>query len=174
MPGLYTDEEWAWIKAERARRAAWLALPKWERDRRRALIRLERKRKNELPHWVKHRGFHRKLRKLGFESYRDYLKSDHWARKRDEYRRSGLPQWCIGCNDKRFQLHHRSYTRLGAERLTDLIPLCRDCHRKVHDPVNEGETRLQHVHVILRRIFGWSRAEMNERFAPFGVFGNHK
>ena len=30
-------------------------------------------------------------------------------------------------------LHHASYERLGHERSTDLIPLCRDHHQAVHD-----------------------------------------
>lgn len=30
------------------------------------------------------------------------------------------------------QLHHQTYTRLGFERLTDLVPLCEKCHKATH------------------------------------------
>ena len=30
-------------------------------------------------------------------------------------------------------LHHRSYDRFGVEAFTDLLPLCRDCHTRLHD-----------------------------------------
>ena len=33
---------------------------------------------------------------------------------------------------ERGDLHHRSYSRLGHERLRDLIPLCRICHIALH------------------------------------------
>jgi predicted HNH restriction endonuclease len=29
-------------------------------------------------------------------------------------------------------LHHRTYKNLGNERLNDLVPLCPDCHDRVH------------------------------------------
>lgn len=71
------------------------------------------------------------MRRLGFASYRDYLRSPHWLGLRRTYRVSSLPQVCV-CGDEDVQLHHLTYERVGAERLTDLTPLCRGCHALVH------------------------------------------
>jgi hypothetical protein len=40
---------------------------------------------------------------------------------------------CEFCKRRRkFNLHHKTYERLGHERTTDLIILCDDCHTEVH------------------------------------------
>lgn len=62
-----------------------------------------------------------------------YLASPRWAMKKDAYRASGRPQACLMCGAERVDLHHRTYKRLGRERLTDLVPLCRTHHEAVHD-----------------------------------------
>lgn len=68
-------------------------------------------------------------------AYAAYMRSPKWRETRERYRRSKLPQNCQGCGKRRqagHHLHHRTYVRLGHERLTDLIPLCPTCHKKVH------------------------------------------
>jgi hypothetical protein len=120
------------------------------------------------------KSFIRRLRALGFASYRDYLASPHWREVRLAYRRSSLPQECIGCRSPRYQLHHRSYARIGREKLTDFIPLCRDCHKRVHAFEKIHGTRIQQTHVILRRIFGWTKTQTIDRFAPFSKRGREK
>lgn len=72
------------------------------------------------------------LRELGFLSYREYLKSDHWRGVKDHYRQTRMPQTCVVCRDPNIDLHHRSYKRLGVERMDDLVPLCRDHHEAAH------------------------------------------
>lgn len=72
-----------------------------------------------------------KLQRLGFRNYAEYLASDHWRELRERYRASDRPQFCE-CGSRKVSLHHLTYERLGAERLTDLIAVCRDCHRKLH------------------------------------------
>jgi hypothetical protein len=69
---------------------------------------------------------------LGFNSYRDYLHSDHWKSLRADYCASGLPQYCYVCHDWNFDLHHKTYKRIGCEKLTDLIALCRLHHELTH------------------------------------------
>jgi len=49
------------------------------------------------------------------------------------YRRSKLRQTCRVCADPNVDLHHRTYIRLGDEKMTDLEPLCREHHEAVHD-----------------------------------------
>ncbi len=64
--------------------------------------------------------------------YLEYLKTPHWAsvRKRClvyyEYR-------CALCySESLLNCHHRTYLRMGCERPSDVICLCRDCHEKHH------------------------------------------
>jgi hypothetical protein len=117
------------------------------------------------------KSFTNKLRKLGFASYDDYLASEHWQKKRAEYFASGLPEDCIGCGRTRSErpitLHHRTYTRLGCEQLLDLIPLCMECHGRVHEYERTHKTNINGTHKILRMLFKWSKDEMRRRFAPF-------
>jgi hypothetical protein len=75
------------------------------------------------------------LRKLGYDNYMAYLLSPEWASVRERYRTSEsnkLPQKCVVCSDSHFDLHHRTYKRLGAELLSDLVPLCRLHHEELH------------------------------------------
>jgi len=66
-------------------------------------------------------------------NYRKYLKSRKWKtiRKR-ALRRAGYA--CQICNAKKCELHvhHRTYENLGAEKMMDLIVLCKACHRLFH------------------------------------------
>ena len=66
-------------------------------------------------------------------SYKEYLLSDHWQEvrrrtlKRDGYR-------CRMCNTRgQLSVHHRTYERLGSERDSDVITLCKRCHEVFHE-----------------------------------------
>lgn len=74
--------------------------------------------------------------------YEEYLTSREWAAVRKRYRASKLPQVCLGCDDPRVEFHHRTYERLGNERLTDLAPVCSACHKAIHDAHNRGKQDL--------------------------------
>jgi hypothetical protein len=77
-----------------------------------------------------------RLKKLGFGYYIDYLRSPQWASVGERYRTSesnALTQKCVVCADPKFELHHRTYQRLGAELLSDLVPLCRLHHEELHE-----------------------------------------
>ena len=65
--------------------------------------------------------------------YATYLESDLWARTRDLALEYYGPSCCL-CNKEttRINVHHRTYERIGRERLSDLIVLCRDCHARYH------------------------------------------
>lgn len=66
-------------------------------------------------------------------SYRDYLRSDHWATVRAEALARALYR-CALCNrDMNLQVHHRTYERLGYELPSDLTVLCDECHHRFHD-----------------------------------------
>jgi hypothetical protein len=63
-------------------------------------------------------------------SYRDYLLSDVWKKKRLEaIERAGGK--CQLCNRNHcLHVHHRKYSTWGEEPITDLTVLCEDCHNK--------------------------------------------
>lgn len=77
--------------------------------------------------------FHRRLRDLGYDSYADYLRSEHWAATKARYAASALPKGCWVCGHCPADLHHRTYARLGREHLPDLLPLCRKHHQQTHE-----------------------------------------
>jgi 5-methylcytosine-specific restriction endonuclease McrA len=64
--------------------------------------------------------------------YAKYLLTTQWTKKRQAaLRRAGSR--CQICNaEKRLDVHHRTYDRLGAEVAADLIVLCRACHKLFH------------------------------------------
>ena len=111
-------------------------------------------------------------------SYQDYLKSNHWKELRKQYRESSLPKYCLVCKNPNFQLHHRSYVRLGKEELLDLIPLCGKCHWKVHEYFKTHPTKLHGTHKAIRITFKWTRKKTREIFRPFSFarrgFGWHR
>jgi len=68
-------------------------------------------------------------------TYQEYLSSAHWQDVRKRYYASKLNGggcWACGRKDKPLNLHHKTYKRIGNERLNDLILLCRDCHKETH------------------------------------------
>ncbi len=64
--------------------------------------------------------------------YPEYLQTDHWKRIRAwALRQAGYR--CQICHTKKtLHTHHRTYERLGSERLSDLTVLCRACHERHH------------------------------------------
>jgi hypothetical protein len=74
-----------------------------------------------------------RLQKLGLKSYREYITSNRWISTRDHYRASKALKTCVVCRDPNVELHHKTYQRLGRERLTDLVPLCQTHHDELHE-----------------------------------------
>lgn len=65
------------------------------------------------------------------QSYSLYLKSEHWKAKRTEaFKHYG--DRCNRCGADGTQVHHRTYTRLGRELMSDLEVLCGTCHEEHH------------------------------------------
>jgi hypothetical protein len=62
-----------------------------------------------------------------------YLVSTHWLDVRKRYIKVHGNK-CQECGSRnRLQLHHKTYERLWAERLTDLVMLCEVHHAEQHD-----------------------------------------
>jgi hypothetical protein len=106
----------------------------------------------------------RQLPKFGFHTLGQYLLSERWEKTKERYSRSatpepgykkrGLPQKCVVCRDPNVDLHHKSYARLGEERLDDLVPLCRTHHDQLHDEglnLKDGPKILYKRELELRR-----------------------
>ena len=69
--------------------------------------------------------------------YAEYIRSEAWQEVRRRFWASRLPKecYCCGREDGPKDLHHRTYKNLGNEHLRDLVPLCRECHDRVHEMV---------------------------------------
>ena len=75
-------------------------------------------------------------------NYEDYIRSEKWKRVRKRYAKN-YPMRCYVCGStKRVQLHHKTYKRLGRERMSDLLWLCEECHMLVHAVVGKGRFNL--------------------------------
>jgi hypothetical protein len=85
--------------------------------------------------------------------YYEYIRSEAWQRKRRQFYSSnmfkcfkGEGKWncyCCGISNVPLDLHHRTYKRLGKEKINiDLVPVCRTCHDEIHLLI---ETRNFHV-----------------------------
>ena len=64
-------------------------------------------------------------------TYRAYLRSRTWKVRAARAKRWGYCQRC-GAESPTLDAHHVTYERLGAERPSDLIALCRSCHQQIH------------------------------------------
>lgn len=75
------------------------------------------------------------------KTYSTWMGSQEWLKHRELWRLSwievtGAEPYCLICLKnwelRSGDLHHRSYSNLGNEKFQDLIPLCRNCHCKLH------------------------------------------
>lgn len=67
-------------------------------------------------------------------NYREYIQSDQWQLKRlTRIKKDGGKRKCFMCQTYGpTDIHHKTYERLGAEHMSDLVQLCRNCHDIVH------------------------------------------
>ncbi len=96
---------------------------------------------------------------LGYNSFKDYFNSAHWANYREECRDGGLLECCIACEYANAEPHHVNYNRLGSEELWDTIPLCNRCHTDVHRKGAAMGMVMADSHLILQKIWSWSDQE---------------
>lgn len=73
------------------------------------------------------------LKRLNIANYDLYLNSDIWRAFRSKYYKLSKKLYCRVCKSFKIELHHINYSRLGNEMLTDVIPLCREHHEKIHE-----------------------------------------
>jgi restriction endonuclease Mrr len=74
-----------------------------------------------------------RLRELQSMPYRDYLRTPEWRRTRAAaLERAGRCCSLDVTHTEDLEVHHRTYERLGHELATDVVVLCRKCHRLHH------------------------------------------
>lgn len=90
-------------------------------------------------------------------AYREYMRSPAWAATKAKWRDlRPRRRRCEVCGDRHYDLHHRTYVRLGRERLRDLVPLCQRHHDAVHrlqDRMRWGVERATTVYLGFRRLW---------------------
>jgi hypothetical protein len=72
-------------------------------------------------------------------NYEDYLQTEHWQtmRRLALEASDGACALCDSAAD--LEVHHRTYARLGHERLRDLVVLCAECHGRHHGKLAEAQ-----------------------------------
>ena len=68
--------------------------------------------------------------------YYAYIQSLSWKSKANERKKLSHYQCDICGSKKSLQIHHKTYKRLGRERMSDLACLCSKCHKRVHMMLN--------------------------------------
>lgn len=95
------------------------------------------------------------LNKLGFNSYQEYLNSEHWIELRKKFYNSKLFNgscYCCGDDKGKFNLHHKTYKRFGNEKLDDLIAVCEDCHKEIHELLNHNNNSRINIWNVSKKI----------------------
>ena len=65
-------------------------------------------------------------------TYKEYLDSPAWKMKRDAVIQRDGGQCVCGANAT--EMHHKTYDNIGKELLSDLVVLCEECHKRLHQP----------------------------------------
>lgn len=74
-----------------------------------------------------------------WNTYNEYLKTNHWIKFKTQYAKTH-PKVCNMCyGTKYIELHHITYERIGNESDTDVVWLCRKCHKLIHSIPNKNE-----------------------------------
>jgi hypothetical protein len=91
-----------------------------------------------------------KLKRLGFKSYSEYLKSDLWKSIRNQVLKQEKYKCCI-CGNKANQVHHRTYciTGLAGTNLQSLRAICSSCHHLAEFDENGQKRRLKEVNKLI-------------------------
>jgi 5-methylcytosine-specific restriction endonuclease McrA len=65
------------------------------------------------------------------DGYDGYLSSPQWFKFREQVLLYWDYKCALCCSPRALHVHHRTYKRLGNERLNDCVALCADCHKMV-------------------------------------------
>ncbi len=74
----------------------------------------------------------KKLRRAGFKSYGDFIKSEKWLEIKKLAYSKLKKRECLFCHKESQDLHHVKYTKITSKTLTWIVPVCRKCHENIH------------------------------------------
>lgn len=110
--------------------------------------------KDAVASWRERRLRRAALYKLGLKTYEEYLQTLHWqgfrTRVLDQQAEKNEYNFCERCGERTekvtrmtaLHVHHRTYERLGEERIEDVEIVCRKCHEKEHG--HDAASRVRH------------------------------
>lgn len=107
-----------------------------------------------------------RLKRLGYSSYRAYQQSAEWRSVRRRYwTDADTRKDCAICrtDSDALLLHHKTYDRVGAEELEDLVALCNRCHCLVHELEKRGTLDLDFGGLVNRVRAARNRRERLKR-----------
>jgi len=90
---------------------------------------------------------------MNSDQYQQYLKSGHWTDLKRRFKASKLYRGCCECCENRnvpLHVHHKTYKRLGSEKLNDLVTVCAPCHTEIHQM--HRDNRRDGLWVMMRRL----------------------
>lgn len=88
--------------------------------------------------------------KYNRKEYREeYLNSNEWKTLRSKILSTGCKCQC--CNDQdAIDVHHMVYRNIVDVKVSDLVPVCRECHNLLHKAIRDGyiSQRVQDLDII--------------------------
>lgn len=84
--------------------------------------------------------------------YLNYINSKKWRNKANllkcRYKRCYVYK-----STNNLHAHHKIYKNLGKEKSGDIIILCKNCHKDVHNLIlNDKQTKLKNAHIIYKKL----------------------
>ena len=99
----------------------------------------------------------------GYDKYLEYLNSRTWSKIRNEALERDKYECSICRSPYNLEVHHLRYPDvLGTEPLSDLMTLCRDCHKKLEDYKKGHEVERKMVEWIPPRLVLWAQFDTEE------------
>lgn len=83
------------------------------------------------------------VKNLGFEFYSDYINSKHWKEYKNNVYKNKKNCCEICGSEKRLIVHHKTYERLGEEKILDTMIVCAKCHDAIHKLHRSGKNRFK-------------------------------
>lgn len=99
------------------------------------------------------------MKKLKRWQYKDYMASPEWTATKERFKktknyRDGFCFICVNWSVE-IHIHHKTYARLGCEKMGDLRTLCAVCHAVTHELGDfKRHKRNWHKHASRERLWG--------------------
>lgn len=103
------------------------------------------------------------------KAYLDYIHSEAWRDVSEKRKAIDDNKCCICGTENNLEVHHLNYDNLGHEDINeDLVTLCSDCHKEVHQAKDDFVKGSVAAVIILNAVekYGGFQAMINQ----FGIF----